>query len=508
MVIWVNPCNEPTSIGQLRCAAVTRQAAVACGNPATAAAAVEILAEGGNAVDAVLAAGFAAAVAEPGLTSLGGGGFLLYRQPSGANHLLDFFVDAPGRGLPEATLSPHFTPITITFSGAEQVFHAGYGSVGVPGVLDGYLEAHRRFGVLPLANVVEPARAFAEGGVALAATQAEVLGLLRDILTLTDEARIVFAPTGAVAGAGEPLRNALMSRFLVELAEGSVAGWRDIASRHQLVAEMSEHDGLLTLADLSSYRVIDREPIVASYRDATVTSNPAPSFGGSIVIDALDRLAQSDGPPRGLAHTVAAVGSLAEATNHAKQTRAPRSSQGTTHISVADGDGGLASMTTSNGSCSGVMVPGTGVQLNNVMGEADLHPDGFHATTPGTRVGSMMAPMFVDLPDGRVIAMGSGGSERIRSALLQTIVNLVDHGASLADAIATPRIHHDGRRIHVEPGVREQLSAALAALAPVNRWSRSDLYFGGVHGVVRLPDGNVEAVGDLRRDGVGRVIDL
>jgi len=505
----VNPCNELTAIGQLRCPAVTRQAAVACGNPATAEAAVQILAAGGNAVDAVLAAGFTAAVAEPGLTSLGGGGFLLYRQPSGANHLLDFFVDAPGRGLPEATLSPHFTPITITFSGAEQVFHAGYGSVGVPGVLDGYLEAHRRFGALPLADVVEPARVFADAGVELAVTQAEVLGLLRNILTLTDEARVVFAPTGAVPGAGEPLHNALLSQFLVELTEGSVTGWRDIPSRHQLVAEMSEHDGLLTLADLTSYRVIDREPMVASYRDATVTSNPAPSFGGSIVVDALTRLAEADqAPPKGLAHTVAAVESLAEATDRAKQNRAPQSSQGTTHISVADGDGGLASMTTSNGSCSGVMVPGTGVQLNNVMGEADLHPDGFHATTPGTRVGSMMAPMFVDLPDGRVIAMGSGGSERIRSALLQTIVNLVDHGASLAEAIATPRIHHDGRRIHVEPGVREQLSAALAALAPVNRWSRSDLYFGGVHGVMRRPDGSVEAVGDRRRDGVGRVIEL
>ncbi|HVQ88393.1 MAG TPA: gamma-glutamyltransferase [Actinomycetes bacterium] len=485
---------------------MARQAAVACGNPATASAAASTLLRGGNAVDAIVAAGFAAAVAEPGLTSLGGGGFLLYRPPDGDDQVLDFFVDTPGRGLPSSALTPHFTPITVSFSGAEQVFHVGYGSVGVPGVLDGYLAAHRRFGELPLADVTAPARDAAQEGVPLARAQAEVLDLIHDIVTLTPPARAVFEPDRTRPQVGDLLRNRAYGDFLSTLHATETTGWRDVQTGRQIAADMAGHDGLVTLADLDAYEVIDRTPLVTAFRGARISTNPGPSFGGSIIVDALARLEK---PSAG--HTVIQAVSLVEAliyaTERAKSNSRPQSNKGTTHISVADGAGGIASMTTSNGSCSGVMAGDSGVQLNNVMGESDLHPDGFHASPAGTRVGSMMSPTFVDLADGRMVAMGSGGSERIRSALLQAIVHLVN-GATLTQAIEAPRIHHDGRRIQFEPGVRANVAAALGEIAPVNRWTSPNLYFGGVHAVMRYPDGRVEAVGDHRRDGTGQVVDL
>jgi gamma-glutamyltranspeptidase/glutathione hydrolase len=459
-------------------------------------------------VDAAVAAGFAAALAEPGLTSLGGGGFLLLRQSTGEEHLLDFFVNAPGKGLPAADLVPHFTPITIVFSGTEQIFHAGYGSVAVPGVLDGYLSAQRRFGRLPLAEVLNPARTIAKNGVPLAPAQAKVVHLLHDILTLTDGARSVFAPEGRLPNVGDVLRNTAYAEFLDELSDSGATGWRDAPHTDELMSAMAINEGLLTPEDLASYAVVERTPLALTYRGVGVTTNPAPSFGGSIIGAALASLNEDDfagDPSTGALHMVRA---MRKATDQAKEDRRRGSSKGTTHISVVDGDGAFVSMTTSNGSCSGVMADGTGVQLNNVMGESDLHPDGFHATSPGTRIGSMMAPMLLDLPDGSVVALGSGGSERIRSALLQSVIRLSAGEVDLSRVIGAPRIHHDGTEIQVEPGLPTHTLGALAGEARVNVWSQPDLYFGGVHAVRRSPNGAVAACGDPRRDGVGLIVDL
>lgn len=459
-------------------------------------------------MDAAVAAGFTAALTEPGLTSLGGGGFLLLRQPTGKEHLLDFFVNAPGKGLPAADLVPHFTPITIVFSGTEQVFHAGYGSVAVPAVLDGYLSAQHRFGRLSLIEVLKPARTLANDGVPLAPAQAQVVHLLHDILTLTGGARSVFAPQGRLPNVGDVLRNTAYARFLDELADSGATGWRDAPHTDELMSSMAANKGLLTPEDLASYAVVERTPLALTYRGVRVTTNPPPSFGGSIIAAALASLNGDDFAGDRSAGALDMVRAMRKATDQAKDDRRRRSSKGTTHISVVDGDGAFVSMTTSNGSCSGVMADGTGVQLNNVMGESDLHPDGFHASTPGARIGSMMAPMLLDLPDGSVVALGSGGSERIRSALLQSVVYLAAGDADLSRVIGAPRIHHDGTAIQVEPGLGTHALAALAEEARVNRWSGPDLYFGGVHAVRRSPNGAVAAAGDPRRDGVGLVVDL
>lgn len=483
------------------------QAAVAAGSAGTTAAAVEVLRAGGNAFDAVVAAGFAAAVCEPGLSSLGGGGFLLARPAGQTAQVLDFFVDAPGRGHPIADLQPHFVAVTVRFLGADQVFHVGAGSVAVPGCLSGYLTAHARWGRLPLAEVVAPAQRLGRDGVVLEPTQAEVLRLLAEVLTLTEEGRRLFAPDGHLPGVGEVIRNRPYADFLDRVADGSVTGFAG-ETGDALLAEAMAGGGLVTAADLAAYAPADRAPLVASYRGHRVVTNPPPSFGGSIVVEALAALDRdgtfADDADR-VTRTVRALAS-ATAAEKERRRRQPSSVRGTTHVSVVDADGGVASMTTSNGSCSGVFLPGTGIQLNNVMGESDLHPEGFHATPPGTRVGSMMAPTLLELRDGRVVVLGSGGSERIRSALTQVTVNVVDRGLRLEDAVLAPRVHDDGRTVQLEPGQPDGVEDALAAVRPVNVWSSPNLYFGGTHGVLLHPDGAVDAAGDPRRDGATAVI--
>lgn len=485
---------------------MVRTAAVAAGNADTAAAAVEVLHAGGNAVDGALAAGFAASVCEPVLSSLGGGGFLLAAPPEGGERLFDFFVDAPGHGRRPDRLEPAFDPVTVRFGGAAQVFHAGWGSVAVPGCLDGFLHVSRRLGRLGLAEVVAPAQRLATRGCVVDNAQAGLLIMLAAVLTRSAEGRAIFAPRGRLLGAGDRMRNEALAALLADVAAGRVTGIADPTIAGPLEAAMDRGGGLVTASDLQRYAVVEREPLRSTYRGAALVTNPPPSFGGSIVLAALDELdggGPLDGSAPALARLVQALVGISE-----RHVAGPAATRGTTHVSVVDPDGGFAAMTTSNGSCSGEFVPGTGIQLNNVMGEADLHPEGFHVTPPGVRIGSMMAPTLARAPDGRVVGLGSGGSERIRSALTCVLTGLLDRGLDLDAALAAPRLHWDREVLQVEPGLPEAVLAPLHMQRRVHVWQAPDLYFGGVNAVARSGDGAVSAAGDRRRGGVGVVLEV
>lgn len=488
-----------------------RQAAVAAGSTGAIEAASELLRGGGNAVDAAVAAAFAATVCEPGLASLGGGGFLTVRTPDAAEVVHDFFVNAPGIGRADHLPLPLLETVTIRFGGADQVFHAGLGSLAVPGTLDGLLHAHARHGRASIADVVAPARRLAADGWTIDPTQHTVLALLAEILRLTPDCWRLYSIDDAPADLGETLTNPGLARTLGRIADGSVRSFADLDGVGALLASVEAAQGALTSSDLASYRVAEREPLRATHRGAVLATNPAPSFGGPILAEAT-RLLGERGPVSSDAEgTTRLIEALRGATEREKQMRRsgqPAAVRGTTHVSVVDADGGLASLTQSNGSCSGVMVPGTGVQVNNVMGEEDLHPTGLHTSQPGERIGSMMAPSLLDLPDGRVVALGSGGSERIRSALLSVFVGLVDRGEHADGAVEAPRRHWDGRGVQAEPPLPDDVAAALATLGPLTQWTGKHLYFGGAHVVVRYPDGHVEAHGDSRRGGASAVIHL
>ncbi len=502
------------------------------GHQAVTDAAMEILETGGNAFDAIVAAGFASAASEPALNSLGGGGFLLARTSLGEETLFDFFVDTPGRGLENASArEPHFFPVTVKFPGSEQVFNVGLGSAAVPGNLKGFLHIHNRLCTLPLERIVEPAVNLAENGVRLNYHQGYFLDLLRPIMTLTSRGRDIFGVGEDYLKAGDLLKNPDLAAFLKRLpGQGADALYSGETAR--LVAEEMEHgDGLLTVDDLENYQVIERKPLEAAYRGRRILTNCPPSSGGPLIVVAMNLLERLEFGSMGWGspgHVSALCGCMKQVdAARANGMNSPDSmekgwydeaaqrvlsmpaasasclrlfSRGTTHISVSDSQGNVAAMTCSNGEGSGYIIPGTGIMLNNMMGEDDLHPEGFHSSPPGLRVSSMMSPSLVKGPGGVELVLGSGGSKRIRTAIMQVMVNYIDFGMEISEAVHAPRIHWDSSVFQVEPGYGDSALETIKKCGHVNVWDTLDVYFGGVHAVE--PAGG--CAGDPRRGGVCR----
>ena len=496
---------------------------IAAGHVRAADAAASVLALGGNAFDAVVAAGFASTVCEPGFTSLAGGGFLLARTAGGSDVLYDFFVDTPGLGRSGDAAEPVFEEISVSFAAADQTFHCGPGSVAVPGTLAGLLHVHQQLGRLPLEQVVAPAVVLASDGVEVTATQAADFSLLAPILSRTEASRAIFYPGGSLLGQGDTLRNPDLAGFLDALGSDPTATFYGADAARALARQIGEGGGLLTVDDLAAYRVVERAPLRLSYRDRQLLTNPPPTFGGALLGVALRRFAAAGpGPALGsperallLAEVMASVDADREA-GHPEvlaalqgglgddPTQRPVVSRGTTHVTVADAEGNVAAMTSSNGECSGDIIEGTGIACNNMLGEDDLHPDGFHAAPPGQRVASMMSPTLVLDHDGRVeLALGSGGSKRIRSALLQVLTAVIDHDQPLATAVEAPRLHWDADHLEVEPGHAPEVLTALGAGHRVNQWPERSMYFGGVHAVAP----GRTCAGDPRRGGATRIVD-
>ncbi len=477
---------------------------VATGHPEATRVGRDVLRAGGNAFDAAVACGFASAVVEPCLTSLGGGGFLLGRPAAGPPVLFDFFVDVPGRGRPAGAPPPEMAAVTVRYPSSDQVFHVGLGSVAVPGVLRGLLHVHGRLGRLPLADLVHPAARLAREGVALNRAQAHVVGLLHDLLMRTADGRALFAPRGRLLAEGDRFANADLAGFLDHVGRAGDREFYEGAVARTLVEAMCAGGGRVTAEDLAAFRVVERAPLAVAYRGLRLLTNPPPSVGGAWLARALRRLeaAAPVGLPDGFG-SPAHVALLVEVAVELAQPGVGHGAGGTTHVSVCDGEGNVASMTTSNGEWSGHVAPGTGVLLNNMLGEADLYPGGVERAAPGERVGSMMAPSLLCAGDRVVLALGSGGSTRIRTALLQVMVNVVDLGMGIAAAVRAPRLHWDGVRVQCEPGFPAAAREALARRWPLTLWTVRDVYFGGVHAAA--PDGH--GAGDPRREGAVAVVD-
>jgi gamma-glutamyltranspeptidase/glutathione hydrolase len=487
---------------------------IAAGHPLSAQAGADALRDGGNAVDAAVAAMVAAFACEPLLTSLGAGGYMLVVEPGRAPVLLDFFVEAPGRGV-EPGARAELVPVSVSFGDAIQVFNIGPASVGTYGMAAGVYEASTRFGRIPLADLVAPAAKLARAGVELNEAQAYVVEILAGIVTSTPECAALFAPSGRVARVGDVVRQPELADSLERLGADGPAPFYSGDIAGAIVEWLAARGGIVGADDLASYAVVSRDPIRAAYRGREVMTNPPPSAGGILLAHALALLdALRDSPD--LSQVVAAMErTQAERTpefleglddpEFVRRFRARPSPLGsTTHVAVLDREGWACSVTCSNGSCSGVVVPGTGVHLNNMLGEQDLNPLGFHRHPPGRRMPSMMSPTVVLLEGAPELVLGSAGSNRIRSAILQTIIRVIDDGLPAGDAVRAPRVHFEDGIVYAEPGI--DIDPLERAGRAIGRFRELNLFFGGVQAAARDRHGRFSGGGDPRRGGAALVV--
>ncbi len=520
-----------------------RNGAVASGHPAVSEAAIDVLRGGGNAVDAAVAAAFTSFHAEPLLTSPAGGGFAV-AVVDGEPLSVDFFATAPGLGGPKTPWTPpegSFFPVDVDFGKAVQEFHIGPGSIAVPSAANGLLTLQEQWGRLGRTEVLEPARQACLFGTRHNRIGVTSVHLLWPIVDSTDALRRTFVEaTGEPLALGSTYRNPDLLRFMDACVERGALVFCEGEVAEAIVACMSEHDGPLSLADLAAYTVQMGAPVRGRCSDAELLLAAPPTVGGMWLAYAMALLEGLEVPEPGSARDVQLLATVFAVTERAlgEIVGAATPSRGhawelldservvwgrneverrlitgefgppdaldnlhgsTTHVSVVDRWGNACSVTVSNGESSGLVVPGFGVFLNNFLGEADINPLGFHRFAPGVRLGSAMCPMLARTPDGAVMATGSGGSSRIRSALTQVTRNRIRHGMDLPQAVAADRVHvsRTGLLLEAETTLRD----VAHRFPQATTFESQSMYFGGAHTVIRHADGLCEAVGDSRRTG-------
>jgi len=511
--------------------------AVAAGDPQTARAGAGLLRQGGNAVDAAVAAAFAAFVCELPLCSPLGGGVMLIERPGEAPRALEMFARTPGlAGARPAVLD--FVDVQVNFGAATQVFHVGRASAAMPLALLGLIEAHRRWGIRPLEAVLEPAIDLGRSGYTLSAGVAFVFRLLTPIVERSAECRTLFADGTEIASAGARLFNRDLAATLEAVA-------RRPACVAELYAGLADEfgpaaGGLITPKDLDEARVVDLAPIRVKHGDWELFTMPGPSTGGALVALGLRLLEGVGSCPYLSEDHVLRVARVQElllgvrdehfdtecrdpeairilldeeriralrAQLAAGGTAMPDSPLGsTTHISVIDEAGGAVALTLTNGEGCGHVLGSTGIIVNNLLGEEDIHPHGFHRDPAGRALSTMMAPTLLRRGIDR-IALGSGGSNRLRNAILQVLVGLLEHGVEVERAVRAPRLQ-------LEPGLtRPRVAFEAEGLDPhVARslcesypdrpcvFDALNLYFGGTHVAMRIGD-SFSGAGDPRRAG-------
>lgn len=485
--------------------------AVAGGSPWTVEAGLHALALGGNAVDAAVAAQLAACVAEPLLTGLAGGGLATYKVGDQVG-VCDFFGDVPGAGR-QGPPPGDMTTVVVDFGPTTQAFSVGAPSVSVPGLAQGMAAMHARFGTVPLERLVEPAARVAREGFDVLPGFERVATLLWPILSLDPSTRSLLGRDG------RPLREG--ERFACPELGDTLEAFAALGAKlftegpiGQALLDAVGAEGWLTAADLERYQPVFREALCLRRGGARVWVPGTPSQGGPLTLKAL--LSLWDAGPLPVPLTAAHVLRVAQCMDVAERSRpedwpAQLFEQGfvprylgagyTTHISAVDGHGNAVAITSSLGETAGMVVPGTGLMPNNFLGETDVNPPGFPRPV-GARLMTMCCPTLLELPEKRIYAMGSGGSSRIRSAVLHGVVYLAENGLNPAQAVAAPRAHMEDGVLRVEIAEREAREVALlrAAFPDMVEFDAPGMYFGGLHIAGLGAEGFVGA-GDARRSG-------
>ena len=513
---------------------------VVTNHPLASAAGAEMLAAGGNAVDAAVASLFALTVVEPMMVGVFGAGHAQLFMPGRVHTVIDGYTTAPAAARPDMYRPVSDTwPDYLEVEGREN--SVGLRAVGVPGTLAAWCEMLARFGTLDLTSVMAPAIRHAERGFHVTGYLSEcVVETAADLARFPDSAR-VFLPGGAPLAKGDRLVQPEYAATLRAIAAEGAAALYGGALGRKIVEHMARGDGLITMDDLGRYRTVERAPVRGSYRGFEIAGCPPPTGGGIHLIQMLNVLEGFDLAALGYG-TVDGIHVLAEAMKIAfadrnaatgdpafvdvpiarliaKDYAAARrgeidmgkaatyaagvaaGSPHTTHVTVADGDGNVivATQTINNLFGSKAMVPGTGMLLNNTMALFDPHPGHPLSVEAGKRMTSSMAPTIV-LRDGRPsLAIGLPGGVRIFTSVLQAIVNVIDHGMSLQEAVEAPRVWTQGQELEVEPAMGDAVRAGLAArghrVVPVAHVA------GGMGAIAFEGDGTLTGASCWRADG-------
>ncbi|GAB47005.1 gamma-glutamyltransferase [Mobilicoccus pelagius] len=507
-----------------------RHVAVAGPDTEAVEAATAVVEAGGNAVDAAVAAVLVASITEVGIVSPMGGAFINVWAPGEEPVVLDGNVEMPGRGRPESWFGGGVREIRMGYYGGITVY-GGHGSVATPGMFAALDEASLRWGSLPWAELVAPAADLARRGWPLGRASEYYLRYSGDNLFAWDPQTHEFMTQGGHDGPprlGEIMRSPDLANSLDALARDGVRTLYGGELGRAVAEDMDAHGGLLSFEDLAAYRTAIRPVLRTDLGRWDVGVNPPPSIGGPVLTTLLRLLAdrrEKQGHTDAadvieIQHTVLeyrrrAIDAADDLETAGRELIAAleeigpeglaalSSSPETIHVSAVDDTGLACAITTSAGYGSGLTTPGTGLMMNNALGEPELNRRGLHALRPGTRLASNMAPATARRDDGTVLAIGSPGADRITSALMQVIGGICLDGHPIQNAIDAPRVHvafddAGAPRVEYEPG--PGLTEALARCPfPTVGHEGLAMYFGGVGAAMRHPDGHLEAAGDPRR---------
>lgn len=527
---------------------IADSAMVVSAHPLATAVGVQVLRNGGNAVDAAVAVHWALAVVAPWAGNVGGGGLMVIRDADGTVRTLDFRETAPAAAHRDMYLDRDGQPI-------EKLSLVGHRSSGVPGSVAGLFAAHDSLGRLPMKLLIQPAIDLAEKGFTLTALEAKELNQKLTSIRSASTRPSTFTEKAHWLP-GDTLRLPALARTLILIREGGADGFYRGTTADLIVEEMKRGGGLIEHKDLTSYKPIWRKPITGSYRDLDIVTMGPPSSGGIVLIQALKALESMDLSRSGW-QKASTVHRMVEAERRAFADRAKHlgdpdfvsvpsdqlvspdyvahrmadfdatkatpsalvhagdplaESEHTTHFSIVDEQGNAVSCTTTlNGSYgSGVVVGGAGFVLNNEMDDFSIAPNtpnrfglvGSNANiiAPGKRMLSSMAPTIITRNGKLFMVLGSPGGATIPTSVLQTVVNLTDHGMTAKQAVSAPRFHHQWRPDTILVEANAILPDDSLALVKMGHILKVRAPIGRVDAILVLPDGRLEAGADPRGD--------
>lgn len=485
--------------------------AISAGHEITMECAQTILDAGGNAFDAAVAAGFAMFITETCMSSAGAGGFAMLHSSTKGTKMLDFFTQTPQD---KNTLEQRdFYPVEVNFGNETEEFHIGMASIATPGIVKGLFAIYDEYCTMPLKELLFPAKKLAREGVLINEFQHIDLCLLGVILAEDPSMKSVFfSKDGKPLQVGERMKMPHLYNFLEMLEhEGEKEFYEGEISR-KVDEDSRDRGGYIQRSDFQNYSVFWRKPIKIQAFSHTIFFPNGPSLGGGIQALLLDSYSHTHDWLKTITeikkryNTIGTIQAGMEKhlpELHYNVLAGPQSTKGTSHFNIVDKQGNVVSFSCSIGEGSGYFVPGTNMQMNNMMGESFLLPDGFHSWQPNARLHSMMTPTMVfDHNNDFRLSCGSGGAGRIPYMIAQVITKLIEEGHSLESAIEYPRAYLMGDTMHMESGY---ITGAQSTEYSVKEWDYLSLFFGGVHGISQDKNGQLHAHGDPRRYGVGMV---